>query len=45
MGWRAGDETEGAKTGESKRGVYFILVGLVVNGAVAMWRWIRSLPR
>jgi hypothetical protein len=45
MGWRAGTETEGAEGGKSKKGVYFILVGLVVAGAAATWKWIRSLPK
>ena len=45
MGFRAGSETEDAKGGKSKKGIYFILAGLVVGGAAAMWKWIRSLPK
>jgi hypothetical protein len=45
MGWRAGDKAEGAESGKSKKGVYFILVGIVVAGAAAVWRWVRALPK
>ena len=48
MGFKAGDETEGAeavKTGKSKKSIYLILAGLVVGGAAAIWRWVRKMPK
>jgi hypothetical protein len=45
MGFEAGDGTEGAKSGKSKKSIYLILVGLVVAGAAATWKWLRSLPK
>ncbi len=45
MGFRAGDDTEAAKSGTSKKSVYLILAGIVVGGAAAIWRWVRKLPK
>ena len=43
MGWRANTENEtGAKRAGSKKGVYWILAGLVVAGIAAMWNWART---
>jgi hypothetical protein len=29
----------------SKKGVYWILGGLVVTGIAAVWNWVRGLPK
>ncbi len=42
---QAPETTEGAKGGKAKRSVIFILAGLVVTGAVAVYRWVNSLPK
>jgi hypothetical protein len=36
---------EGTKGSKGKKSIYLILGGLVVGGAVAIWRWVRSLPK
>jgi hypothetical protein len=53
MGFRAGRknendaDVEGAagKRTKPKRGIFLILVGLVITGIAAGWAWLRRLPK
>jgi hypothetical protein len=39
------EERTGDKTSRSKRGILWMISGLVVAGAAVVYRWRRGLPR